>query len=829
MLGLASRSLESTGKAGSSAGRFKSFSVDWIAFLSIFVICILCFAKSLFGYFQSDDFTFIHHASQIWTGHPELFWRTLLSAWAESPYHLQYRPAYMLSYALEYPLWQGNPFGYHLTNFCLHLSSALLCYLVTKRTLEGTAQSNLIALSTGLLFAAHPLHSEVVSWISGRVDAICATFYLLSFWLFLKSCDSQSNKARSVSLVCFAAALLAKEMAASLPAAIFAWILFVSTSQVPATKNKIRDAYTKTAHYWFLLFAYIGIRALILGSVVGGYAGYTGQVFWAIAWQRWFGSGSLQRLFYPLSETFFSAQHPLSQAMHLLYLLCGLALALRLVTAPWSRDYLNKLAFCLAWLIISFIPVIPVWFLQANLQGSRYDYIPSIALCALLSLLLWTPAEASKRLSPLWLRLYQSISIILLSSFLLSFIIATNGNSEAWLRAARQSRAIQSQLVNAIKALPDDKKAVVLNLPKDFEGTYMFYRLDELRSFLKPPFLPDDLSARVASLEPEFFGSADLLNRQRLAEMVESGRYEFFLWDSGRLVLQSTDLPQALPSLPPPPAMPLADRQARLQTDSASANKVVVTLPVDSAPARCDWLEILAISTPKSGERFRSGYGNLYISWEKEGPEAFADSQLIRTTVTADGKPHTYLIPLGEHKSWVLPERIDRINICTTDTAASTRVLATRLRSGEQLVPVITLNGRTWREQGNGVHQLVMEPATIDFKAALSAGIESVLVEVSEQNSQFAQLSGTFRDFKPCKQALLTFRLNRSAGSFRLPVERLPKAGWYQVRIAAIDTGKEIAGYFSDPVFVSISASQIASQRRLHAICPPIFSKASEH
>src|SRR5678815_1828167 len=47
-----------------------------------------------------------------------------------------YRPVQNLSYILDYWLWHGNPFGYHLTNIIIHSFSGFLLYLVLRRLIS---------------------------------------------------------------------------------------------------------------------------------------------------------------------------------------------------------------------------------------------------------------------------------------------------------------------------------------------------------------------------------------------------------------------------------------------------------------------------------------------------------------------------------------------------------------------------------------------------------------------------------------------------------------------------------------------------------------------
>jgi len=128
-----------------------------------------------------------------------------------------YRPLLMASFALDYRYWGLEPFGYHLVNLFLHLSNALLVYCLVWLL----SQKKNISFLTALLFAVHPVHTEAVTYISGRGDPLAAFFSLLSLLCFIKFAGQEGVKRAAfygLSVVFFGMAVFTKESALILPA-----------------------------------------------------------------------------------------------------------------------------------------------------------------------------------------------------------------------------------------------------------------------------------------------------------------------------------------------------------------------------------------------------------------------------------------------------------------------------------------------------------------------------------------------------------------------------------------------------------------------------------
>lgn len=89
------------------------------------------------------------------------FWGTLLT---HSGSHKSYRPLCTLSFRINHAVGGMDPWGYHLVNVLLHAAVTGL-FTNFSRILFGDGYWTLIA---GLLFASHPIHTEVVAGIVGR-------------------------------------------------------------------------------------------------------------------------------------------------------------------------------------------------------------------------------------------------------------------------------------------------------------------------------------------------------------------------------------------------------------------------------------------------------------------------------------------------------------------------------------------------------------------------------------------------------------------------------------------------------------------------------------
>ena len=98
------------------------------------------------------------------------------------------------TFALEIQLFGNRPHVHHAVNIALFAAcAALLCLLVlallvppgAPRPEPAPAPARVVALVTALLFAAHPIHTEVVANLKSRDELLCLFFILLMLHLLI--------------------------------------------------------------------------------------------------------------------------------------------------------------------------------------------------------------------------------------------------------------------------------------------------------------------------------------------------------------------------------------------------------------------------------------------------------------------------------------------------------------------------------------------------------------------------------------------------------------------------------------------------------------------
>lgn len=83
----------------------------------------------------------------------------------------------VLTFRLNYIVGEFAPWGYHLVNVILHCSATCLLMKIANLVLPKSAK-NVGTIVTGLLFAAHPIHTEAVASAVGKsFQNVNLTFY----------------------------------------------------------------------------------------------------------------------------------------------------------------------------------------------------------------------------------------------------------------------------------------------------------------------------------------------------------------------------------------------------------------------------------------------------------------------------------------------------------------------------------------------------------------------------------------------------------------------------------------------------------------------------
>jgi len=130
----------------------------------------------------------------------------------------QYFPLVYTTFRIEHALWGLSPTGYHWVNLALHISNALLVWLVLARLkVPG-------AWLAGAIFALHPVQVESVAWITERKNVLMGFFFLLTLLAWIAFVNGETKQRwlfYGLALILYVFALSAKTTACTLPAALF--------------------------------------------------------------------------------------------------------------------------------------------------------------------------------------------------------------------------------------------------------------------------------------------------------------------------------------------------------------------------------------------------------------------------------------------------------------------------------------------------------------------------------------------------------------------------------------------------------------------------------
>lgn len=214
--------------------------------LALFALSLALYANAFHNEFVWDDELFIINAKEIrHIDLPRFF--------SEGNENL-YRPLRTVLYAATYHYGGLDPAAYHLVGKTLNALTVAALYALLILLFENRGAAFLGAL----LFAAHPIHTEKVTFITSTYDIPADLLWLSAFALYVLHRKRQPMFALTGSVLLFATGLLFGENAAVLPLVIVLYDLTFGD----------RD---KKAALWIPYFAvlamYLGLRTAVLGSV----------------------------------------------------------------------------------------------------------------------------------------------------------------------------------------------------------------------------------------------------------------------------------------------------------------------------------------------------------------------------------------------------------------------------------------------------------------------------------------------------------------------------------------------------------------------------------
>ena len=179
----------------------------------IILVCSVLYANTLFNGFALDDRAVITENSLTRKGLEgigDLVTHDHFFGYNHAVTGL-YRPVPLVSHAIEYQVAGLSPITGHLVNLFLYI---LACISLFYAMLHWFPNRNpLLPLLAVILFAVHPLHTEVVANIKGRDELFNLIFLSLSVIFSFRYIQKSTWLNLSLCLLFFALALFSKESA----------------------------------------------------------------------------------------------------------------------------------------------------------------------------------------------------------------------------------------------------------------------------------------------------------------------------------------------------------------------------------------------------------------------------------------------------------------------------------------------------------------------------------------------------------------------------------------------------------------------------------------
>ncbi|MDD4980945.1 MAG: tetratricopeptide repeat protein [Candidatus Omnitrophica bacterium] len=340
-------------------------------------LCFLVYANSLPNAFVSDD----------------------IPAILENPYIISMRnywadPQGLLN-SLSYRIAKFNVIPYHLISVILHFINTLLVFLFLRLFFKTDA-----SLLAAALFAVHPLHTEAVSWISGRPYLILAFFVLTTYLLYHRATDPHM-KDKNPAYVLYLSAL-----------AIFSYFIIGNISFyflfpfLIMFSDIIFNRWKKNWRLWIPFFLIMVIRLALAKEVIcARVSAVVLKTGWLETWRNpvfyfiYSIFSHLWLLIFPARLTFY--HDPI--ILRPLVMLCGLiAIFIFLCLLPFIFKRAKIILFGAVIFILFLAPTyspLPVAFVVAE----RYAYLPSIFLSIIAAFLYERYLKKAKGKQGIWI------------------------------------------------------------------------------------------------------------------------------------------------------------------------------------------------------------------------------------------------------------------------------------------------------------------------------------------------------------------------------------------------------------------------------------------
>jgi tetratricopeptide (TPR) repeat protein len=303
-----------------------------------------------------------------------------------------YRPLLKIDFELQNRLFGAWLEGYHLANILLHLVTTLTLFGFVRYLLRtrqpGARHLDLYALLTALIFAVHPVHTEVVNSVFNKSSMYVSLAAIGGLWWLLSNIERSSARAWVGFGLVYCVAILFKESALVLPGIAVAMIVLFTDGDLKVRIRRFLPV------FWLLvpIAAYFGARAIALAG--GDPATGSDEVASILHITQNVGDRPLINIIAKLGEGLKVLAWP--YPLRLFYSAPGEAavatyIGIQVLLGGWAVYLLARgrpvLAFALVFYYLSLLTSIRLFDLDGAIPhlSERYLYFPSVGLALALA------------------------------------------------------------------------------------------------------------------------------------------------------------------------------------------------------------------------------------------------------------------------------------------------------------------------------------------------------------------------------------------------------------------------------------------------------------
>jgi tetratricopeptide (TPR) repeat protein len=404
------------------------------AALLLLLFTLIIYSNSLGGEFVYDDEYFVvkNIAIRSLENIPLFFTSPTAVAFAELSQDV-YRPITTLSYAIDYFLGRLDTFGYHLVNVSFHALNAVLVFLL----LSAAFGDLFLAFIAAILFACHPVQTEVVSWISGRSSVLFLFFYLSAMLCYILYAKNNKKAYLAFSLFAFSLSLFSKEMAVTLPLLLIAYDAHFGSGG--SFREALRDkrSFGRYAPYFLLALVFIFTRSAVLQRVsqCGWWGGSPYHTFLTMVQVL---VDYIKVMLWPVNLCAFYVTNVNTSVGDIKVLSSIAVLAALFALMPVTFRRYRGVSFAIWWFLITLLPVSNIVPLRA-LMAERFLYLPSIGFCMLAAILIERVGLIGFKKKS---KAARSAAIAIAAALVVSYSIRTMMRNEDWKDSVSITRSI---------------------------------------------------------------------------------------------------------------------------------------------------------------------------------------------------------------------------------------------------------------------------------------------------------------------------------------------------------------------------------------------------